>query len=316
MPPVYQMHQPGQKAMSDSFRKLERLHIPKDLTGARFLDVGCNEGFFCNVALERGAERVVGIDFFKPSLDTAREIYPDPKIEFRLQRWDALPDEKFDIILWASSMHYERDPARILLNMYDRLTPSGMVILECGVEPGLTREMVRVNRHSDAQWYPTEEFLTEELLRPFAARRVAWPETTEGDPIPRSVYHCQRRLPVVMLMRGQSHQGKSVITQNLKASATKLILLDLFLYRIRVSKFHATALDQYVRDNYAADNLTALYEGIDAAGLTDEFAACLAEGVAPSDRTVLMDGAMTDAQGEALAKALRGKAIIWDAARR
>src|ERR1044072_741458 len=52
---------PGAAGDSQSLQKLKPLHIPA-LKGRSFLDVGCNEGFFCGYARFDGAERVVGID--------------------------------------------------------------------------------------------------------------------------------------------------------------------------------------------------------------------------------------------------------------
>jgi SAM-dependent methyltransferase len=314
--PIYQTHDVGQKAMSNSFNKLERLRLPKDMKGKRFLDIGCNEGFFSNVAAERGAQ-VIGIDFYGPALNFARERYKHPSIDFRLQKWDMLPEGPFDYVLWSSSMHYELDPARVLREICQRLSPEGVLILECGVVSSASREMVRINRHSDARWYPTLEFLTEELLGSvFAFRQVAWPEVTEGDPIPRSVYHCRRRVPVVSLVRGSTGDGKSTLTSKLKPLSTKSISLDLFFYRIHVAQFHKTPFDIYVRDNFKQHDLTSLYQGLDSAGLTDDFARVLAEGIAPSDETVIIDGAMTNAQADALTRVLSNRAFVWDMRRR
>ncbi len=57
----YQTFQ-GVAGDSDSPAKLDRLHLPTDLSGLSVLDVACNEGFFCQEAVRRGATRVVGID--------------------------------------------------------------------------------------------------------------------------------------------------------------------------------------------------------------------------------------------------------------
>ena len=312
----YQTHDPNTKGMSDSFNKLERLRFPAKLDGKSFLDIGCNEGFFCNVAASRGAARVVGIDFVKKSLDTARELYPHPKIEWHHQTWDVLPQGPFDVILWSSAMHYELDPLKVLRNIADILTPTGMLILECGIVPGTAKEMVLTQRHSDARWYPTEDFLTNELLKPFGFRRVAWPETTPGDPIPRSVYHCTRRQPLVLLVRGATHHGKSSLARQLAPAATKVIGLDSFVYRIAHAGYQHGKLGPFLKANFNANDLTALYEGIDTAGLTQEYAALLAQCVAESDGTVVIEGFMTDRQAAAMSDAVRGRAVVWDATRR
>lgn len=123
----------------------------------------------------------MGIDFVGGSLDFARQRYPNPAIEWRHQSWDVLPEGPFDVVLWSSAVHYELDPARVLRKIAESLTPAGMLILELGVLPIPSQEMVLVQRHSDSRWYPTEQFLRSTLLRPFGFRRVAEPETTEGD---------------------------------------------------------------------------------------------------------------------------------------
>lgn len=312
---TYQTHGEAAKGMSDSARKLARLQIPRDMTGKSFLDIGCNEGFFCNAAASRGATRVVGLDFVGGSLEFARTQYPNPVIEWRHQSWATLPEGPFDVVLWSSAMHYEPDPARVLRNIANLLTPTGMLILELGVVRVPTREMVLVQRHSDSRWYPTELFLTSELLRPFGFRRVADPETTEGDPVPREVYHCHRRLPMVLVIRGDSYDGKTTLARNLAGPATKLIALDSFAYRIWLSDFQHTPVQHHIKANFRADDLTSLYHSIDTAGLTSPYASLLAQAIAPSDETVVIEGLMTDAQVASLARHLDGKAVVWDARR-
>ena len=144
---------------------------------------------------------------------------------------------------------------------------------------------------------------------------VARAETTEGDPIPRGVYHCYRRRPTVMVIRGSSHDGKSSLARSLAPVATEAIALDSFVYRIFVGRHHHTPVHQHIKAHFKADDLTALYHSIDAAGLTRNYAAMLAQAVAPSDETVVIEGLMTDAQVKALAELLNGRAIVWDASR-
>jgi SAM-dependent methyltransferase len=315
MTTTYQTHSDAGSGISDSARKLERLRIPQMLTGRSFLDIGCNEGYFCNVAAKRGAARVVGIDFVKTNIEFARAKYPSPIIEWHQQTWASLPAGPYDVILWSSAMHYEMDPATVLRNIADNLAPGGLFILECGIMSGPAKEMIMVQRHSDSRWYPTDEFLTNSLLAPFAVRRVALPEATPGDPIPRTVYHCSRRLPIVLLFRGQTHDGKSTAARHFGLAATKVVGLDLFVYRICMGKFHHSATHQFIKDNFKAHDLTSLYKGLDDAGLTWEYAALLAQTVAPSDASVIIEGLLTDVQVAALTELLRGKAVVWDATR-
>src|SRR5438093_5815394 len=89
--------------MVDSRAKLRAFQLPP-LSGKTFFDVGCNEGFYCGIALRAGAARVVGLDGSEEFIASARRRFPD--VEFLLQRWDTLPNERFDVVLFASAMHY------------------------------------------------------------------------------------------------------------------------------------------------------------------------------------------------------------------
>lgn len=315
MTATYQTHIPGAPGTSDSLKKLKRLRLPEKLAGKSLLDIGCSEGFFCGVAAGRGASRVVGLDASAPALEFARARYTDPAIAWLHQRWDDLPAGPFDVILWTSGMHYEPDPARMLDRIADRLAPDGLFVLECGVSHGGTREMVLVQRQGDARWVPTEEFLTGQLLKRFAFRQVAPPELQPGDPIRRAVYHCRRRLPLVLLARGAPHHDKLSFARQFAPAATKLMGVDSFVYRILIAEHAHGALGPFIKANYKENDLAALYDGIDRAGLTAEYAACFADAVAPSDEAVIIEGYMTDAQAAALAARLEGRAVVWDARR-
>src|SRR5215469_13885248 len=45
-----------------------------DVRGLNVLDSGCGEGRFCRMLLERGAERVLGVDLCEPMINAAREL--------------------------------------------------------------------------------------------------------------------------------------------------------------------------------------------------------------------------------------------------
>ena len=315
MSTTYQAHPPELKGVSDSSKKLGRLRLPDSMAGKSFLDIGCNEGFFCGVAASRDAARVVGLDIDLPALDFGRAHYPSPAIEWLHQRWDNLPAGPFDVILWASGMHYEPDPARMLDKIADRLAPGGLLVLECGVVHGGSREMVLVHRQNDSRWIPTEEFLTNQLLKRFAFRQVASPEAPPGDPIRRAVYHCRTRQPLVLLVRGEAHHDKLSFARQLAPSASKLMSIDSFVYRILVAEHAHGTLGPFIKANFKDYDLTSLYDGIDRAGLTAEYAAWIADAIAPSDEAVIIEGYITDAQAAALAEQLGTRAVVWDSRR-
>jgi SAM-dependent methyltransferase len=302
--------------MPTAARKLERLRFPTDLNGQAVLDVGCGEGLFCAVAAQRGAAKVIGIDISAAAINEAKVRYESSVIHFSRQDWHNPPDGSFDLILWLSGSHYERDPAAMLRQLSRLLAPNGLLILECGVASGSTKEMVSVQRHSDTRWYPTYPLLKDLLGPDLAFREVSGAELTEGDPIPRLVFHCRKLLPTLLLIGGASTHGKSSFANTLSGSATKVISLDLVLYRIKSAKYHHTNLQEFIRDKHDDQDLSKIYYGIDEAGLTDDYAAFLAELVAPTDRLVIVEGLMTEPQVTALTKQLQGGAVVWESTRR
>lgn len=236
--PFYQSHD-GADSRTDSKHKWERLRVPDSLAGKSVLDIGCNEGLITSWLAQRGAARVIGIDADQECIEFARDRYGSDKIQFLCGNWSALPDGPFDLVLWTSAMHYEKDPATVLAEIRRRLAPGGVLILECGylTQPG--SRLASVARPTDVGIYPTYQYLTDVLLRDFSIRQVAEPEVlsvrqigvaesaTEplGDPVPRGVFHCSPRGPDVMFAVGKG-QDKMDLVRSLARSADKVVSID------------------------------------------------------------------------------------------
>lgn len=310
----YQTHG-DESGISDSQHKLERIRLPEAMAGMSMLDLGCNEGFFCHVASERGATRVVGLDVDPRFLLAARTRYGGEGVEFLERSWHALPDEQFDVILWLSAMHYERDPVSVFRAVSERLRPGGLFILECGVVEAAQPSMLPIPRHSDVPYYPTARFIETELSRIFALREVGVAETTPGDSVPRYVFHCRKLATTVILIRGTSGVGKSALRRALAASATKVISVDKMIGMLATRGTHESPLLSWLRSEFDRDNLEPVMSLIDAGGHTDEFVRFIAGAVVPSDTCVLIDGALTDHQAEYLKNVLKDSAFVWEATR-
>lgn len=313
---THQSHDGDAPGQTDSAYKLTRLKLPADLSGLRVLDIGCNEGYFCNAAVQRGAASVLGIDMDERFLAEAGKRYPHANLAFAKRPWSDLPAGPFDMILWTSAMHYELDPASVLRNIARILSPNGLFVLECGVVQSPRKEMVYSVRHDGGLWYPTQ-LLLENFLEEagFAFRVVSHPELVGTDPVPRSVFHIRRRVPSVILVTGESQKGKSNIAQMLSASATKIVELDYFVSRISSAKWAVTPLQKFIKENLDPTNLKKLYDLIDSSGFTEDYAALLAKNVAQSDQIVIFDGYITSLQIKTLQNALSKRARVWELAR-
>src|SRR4051794_19520070 len=107
---------------SRSEEKLERIKLPADLNGKSVLDLGCNEGYFCFEAKQRGASYVLGLDYDEKLLTSAREMALELnlEVEFQLANLHKLSlSRKFDFIIFLSALHYIDQPAQLLSRIRD-----------------------------------------------------------------------------------------------------------------------------------------------------------------------------------------------------
>jgi len=99
--------------------------VPEDLSGKSVLDIGCNAGFYSIEMKQRGARRVVGIDFDDRYLAQARfaaEVKAQ-EIEFRkLSVYDVAEiGERFDIVLFMGVLYHLRHPLLALDLIHDHV---------------------------------------------------------------------------------------------------------------------------------------------------------------------------------------------------
>lgn len=202
---------PGAVGDSRTLDKLKALRMP-DLAGRSFLDVGCNEGFFCGFAKFQGAHRVVGLDASAPFIARARQRFPE--CEFHCQDWTHLPEGPFDTILLASALHYAQDQAGLLHRLVRLLSPGGVLVVELGIVSSQASEWVKVKRGIDERYFPTMPKLRD-ALAPFAWKWMGPSVSQDGDPVARHVLHISRRRPVAYLLMQPPAYGKSTLAKEL-----------------------------------------------------------------------------------------------------
>lgn len=206
---------PGAAGDSLTLDKLKALRLP-DLAGRSFLDVGCNEGFFCGFAHFQGATRSVGVDHSKQFIERARSRFAD--CEFHHQGWEVLPEGPFDAILLASALHYADDQSVLLHRLMQQLTPDGVLILELGIVSSPKSEWVKVKRGIDERFFPTMPKLRE-VLKDYAWKWMGPSVTQSGDPVTRHVIHVSRKRPLAYLLLQPPAYGKTSIAASLFAPA-------------------------------------------------------------------------------------------------
>jgi SAM-dependent methyltransferase len=309
-PTVYQTF--DRDGASDSEAKLKAIQLPVDLHGKRFLDLGCNEGYFCFEAQRRGAERIVGIDRSAEFIGRARKR--GRGIEFLNRSWTELPDERFDVIVMLSALHYEERPRELLARLHEHLTDDGLLILEVGVasERGTWRVWTQ---RKGVVYHPTWDALFEHYLEPFAFRVVGRSVDQPGDPVPRWVIHCTRRKTNVVLITGRSKFGKSTLARQLGGRQMVTVEVDSVLRRLMDSMQRPdTPILQVLHQfrEIGSRSFSQMTEAIVDAGLSDDFGAILAAHVPLDEPTVLVEGyALRGEIQSALIRHLGDRAWVW-----
>ncbi|MGY0797586.1 class I SAM-dependent methyltransferase [Lysobacter sp. A286] len=191
--------------------KLRSLRLPS-LEGKSFLDIGCNEGYFCGFAQFMGAARSVGIDHSAEFIYRAQTRFPE--CEFHTRAWDHLPEGEFDVILLASALHYADDQPALIDRLVEKLTPDGVLILELGIVSSPRAEWVKVKRGIDERYFPSMAQLKRTLID-YAWKWMGPSVNQDGDPVPRHVIHVSHRKPIAYLLMQPPAYGKSSVASRL-----------------------------------------------------------------------------------------------------
>jgi len=197
-----------QYAASDTEKKIKEAGFPKDMKGMRFFDIGANEGAFCEMAFKRGAAWATGVERNEKWVNIALK---DRDVSLCQQDWnEPWVDEgktHYDLIIWFAASHYEQAPRRIFDRIEKALSPGGMFIWEGGIADGHTKTFSRLSRPDAPDRYPTIPML-EDLLSGFSFRRHG-PSTSLPNQGNRVFYHCWKKKPKVVIIKGETRDGKT-----------------------------------------------------------------------------------------------------------
>lgn len=281
--PQYQSF-PDAAGDSRTLEKLKALSLPS-LAGRRFLDVGCNEGFFCGYAAFEGAARAVGLDSSEPFVERARRRYPD--CEFVCRGWDQLPDGPFDVILLASALHYAQDQPALVHELMSRLAPDGVLVLELGIASSRSSEWVKVKRGIDEREFPSMAKVRE-MLGDYAWKWMGPSVAQDGDPVARHVLHVSRKRPVAYLLMEPPAFGKTTIARSLFGPAgVPVVSGDQVIEQIAKDQRPAPdALRRLLGEDYSPFRLDEVIRKLFDQGLGDDLVGAWLDGAAAGDLAI------------------------------
>ena len=260
---------PGVKGGSASSQKLAALRLPP-LAGKRFLDVGCNEGFFCGYALFDGASQVIGMDKSAQAIGKASARFPD--VEFINRSWDALPEGPFDVITMLSALHYAEDQEALVHQLMSLLADDGLLILEISMAPGSQDEWVKVQRAIDERYFPTRNKLGK-VLKDYAWKVIGHSVMQTGDPLQRYVVHIRKLQPYAWLLMQNPGSGKSTISRRMFGgkSGIPVISGDRVYLQITQGKFEVSdTLRNLVSEGFTTATIDKTTRKVLEQGLANE----------------------------------------------
>jgi ubiquinone/menaquinone biosynthesis C-methylase UbiE len=107
-----------------------RSMLPPDLSGRKFLDLGCGFGWVCRWAREQGAEQAQGVDLSENMLAKAREFPEDSGITYLRADLDSLelPPNTYHVVFSSLTLHYLKDLPRLVAEIYRTLMDGGTFV--------------------------------------------------------------------------------------------------------------------------------------------------------------------------------------------
>jgi trans-aconitate methyltransferase len=121
------------------------LELLNTQSGERILDLGCGTGHLTARIAEAGAH-VVGIDRSPDMIRQAREKYPSLRFEVMDAREISL-DEIFDAVFSNATLHWIKEPERVMSGIKKSLRPGGRFVAEFGGR-GNTGELLKAVQHA------------------------------------------------------------------------------------------------------------------------------------------------------------------------
>jgi ubiquinone/menaquinone biosynthesis C-methylase UbiE len=157
----------------------------KELEGRSFktlLDVGCGNGIFLSMVLNKFDVEVSGIDISPGMIEKSKELL-DSRADLKVGDSEHLPwnDGSFDVVTCSASFHHYPNPELVLKEMRRVLRPDGILMI---ADPFTSDELLRFfanilikfSKSGDVKIYSQKEM--QELLEKCGFTLIKW--ETEG----------------------------------------------------------------------------------------------------------------------------------------
>lgn len=148
-----------------------------ELDGKTVLDLGCGYGWHCQYAIEKGADKVIGIDLSEKMIAEAKARNGDHRIEYQVCGLDEYdyPEKTFDCVISNLVLHYVENLKDIYQNVYQTLKDDGIFIfnIEHPVFTGSVNQQWVCDHDGKPLYWPIDQyFMTGERTTQFLGKTV------------------------------------------------------------------------------------------------------------------------------------------------
>lgn len=133
-----------------------------DLKNKSVLDLGCGYGWHCKYAVERGADKVLGIDLSENMIREAIEKNQDPKISYEVCGLDTYdyPGLAYDCVISNLVLHYIENLDEVYENIFKTLKAGGTFLfnIEHPIFTGSVNQEWIYDSEGKPQYWPIDQY--------------------------------------------------------------------------------------------------------------------------------------------------------------
>ena len=134
MAAIYTAHAEN-SAYNAYYERPAMLSLLGDVTDLRVLDVGCGDGTYIEICLQRNVKEIIGFDISENMLEIARKRFNDQVQLYHAsldEDLDFIPNEHFDRIICPLMMHYVLDWENAFSKLIRKLKHGGQLLFSTG----------------------------------------------------------------------------------------------------------------------------------------------------------------------------------------
>ena len=117
----------------------------KDLKNKKILLLGCGTGDELRLLKEFNAEKIIGIDISKESINIANKTYSEHKFIIADMHDIPFQDDYFDFVYSSLAIHYSDNPEKVYKEVYRVLKDNGYFLFSIGHPLRWTSEKVNID---------------------------------------------------------------------------------------------------------------------------------------------------------------------------